>query len=260
MIIRPTITPIAIADSLSGRENVQRQRSAARLVGSLGRTALPLLIELLTGPKPERTRQLAAHLLGDCGEQAEERLKRALALAGNVEQRVRILDSIDAITRDLHAELARGLADSNDEVHAAALRLAERLDDSRNVTLLAEHAVAAAPVRSRAAIRYLGRLGGADVVEPLLALLDSAIEPGRVVACCQALAQLGDPSTVESIVRVLGARGILSRRYRWETEARAAAADALSRIPSRQAAEALASFDLDPDPAVRAIAERASTE
>ena len=233
-----------------------RQRGAARLVARLGRNALPLLMGMLTSPLQQRTRLIAAELLAESGSEAVRLLKRTLALEGGNEQRVRILDVIDTITRDVHTELALALEDGSDVVHRSALRLAERLDDDRTVSLLAEHGRGDDPLRATSAIRALGRLSAEGTVEPLLAILQTTREGGRVIACCQALAQIGDPATADALAAVLDARSMLTRRRRWKSDVRASAADALARLPGRRAAELLAPFDLDPDPAVRGVAER----
>jgi hypothetical protein len=89
----------------------ERQARAAQVIGGLGSTALHLLIDVIKEEQDFRTRRLAAELLTELGPSAGEQLKRSLITEVPVEQRFRILEVIDTVTRDLRTELAYAFGD-----------------------------------------------------------------------------------------------------------------------------------------------------
>jgi HEAT repeat protein len=235
-----------------------RQQAAARVLACVGRVAVPLLVDVVKGAKEGRARQIAGSLLAEVEEEAGELLKRALVQEPDVGQRVRILDVIDTVTRDVNAELARCLTDENPQVCQAALRLAERLNDRQVVEMLLEHARGQETELATTVIRWFGKLKAKGVVQEIVSILNSTEETERVVACCHALGQSGDAAGVEALERILAARGFFPWHRHWSPEARAAAATALSKIPHPPAAEVLSGFVKDRDPTVRRIAQSGS--
>ncbi len=132
------------------------------------------------------------------------------------------------------------------------------------------------------AAKALGRLGDARAVEPLIGVLRS--EPPdyskriRGMAA-EALGSLGDPRAVEPLIGALGDPGFTSSDAMYalvnigepavesliaalgdgerSEQVRADAAEALGRIPSGHAYEALAAFENDDSQAVREAVYRA---
>ncbi len=246
-----------LVEDLSSTDPV-RQRAAARVLACVGRVAVPLLIDVVKGASEGRARQIAGSLLAEVEEEAGALLKRALVQETDIGQRVRILDVIDTVTRDVNDELARVLADENQEVRQAALRLAERLNDSQVVELLLKHARGAETELATSVIRWFGKLKAQGVVQEIVSILDSTDETERIIACCHALSQSADPAAIEALARLLAARRPLQWRRKWSSEVRAAAALALSKIAHPRALEVLKDFTKDRDPAVRRIAQNGS--
>jgi HEAT repeat protein len=76
-----------------------------------------------------------------------------------------------------------------------------------------------------------------------------------MIACCQALGQIGEPVGVEPLVNILKGKGSFFRRKRRSPQVRATAAFALAQIPHPRIPEILVPFVDDPDLRVRAIAQ-----
>jgi hypothetical protein len=85
----------------------ERQERAALVLESLGKPAINLLVEVIKQEKDFRTRQLAAGLLSRMGRDAADRIKQEVVLEVTSEQRFRILEVIDVVTRELKTELVR---------------------------------------------------------------------------------------------------------------------------------------------------------
>jgi len=75
-----------------------------------------------------------------------------------------------------------------------------------------------------------------------------------MMACCQALGQIGEPAGVEPLLSILKGKGSFFRRQRTNPQIRATAAFALAQIPHPRVAEMLSPFVDDPDARVREIA------
>ncbi|MBI2461249.1 MAG: diguanylate cyclase [Candidatus Rokubacteria bacterium] len=230
-----------------------RQRRAAQLLGSLGRATTPLLVDMIKEVDELRVRQLAASLLAELGPEAAATLKRELVQEVGARGRARTLEVIDLVTRDVKAEFPFAVGDLSSTVRQAAFRLAERLNDPELAGLILEYARSPELDVATAAIRFLARHRPAGAAEALVAVLNSATETERAIACCRALGQIADPVATEPLARVLAPRGLFARK-RWGPSVRAAAAAALGQIPDPRAAEALAPLVDDPDPRVREIA------
>jgi len=231
-----------------------QQQSAAQLLGSLEWVGLPLLIDIIKAEGPLRPRQIAATLLGEQGPEAVKMLKRELLLQTTAEERVRILEVIDSVTRDLRTELTHALEDGNNHVRQAALQLASRLNDTHVQKLLLEYADTKEDGLAVAVIRYLGSLQQREATEKLISLLQSSNDEQQLIACCQALGQKADPETIDPLAQVLRPKGFLFLRKRYHEKVRVNAALALAQIDHPRIVEVLARHVDDPDVRVRQIA------
>ncbi len=233
----------------------ERQERAALVLESLGKPAISLLIEVIKQEKDFRTRQLAAGLLSRLGKDAADRIKQEVVLEVTSEQRFRILEVIDVVTRDLKTELAFCLSDVNPKVRRAAFRLSERLNDKQVLELLVDFARHEDIGVAKGAIRSLASLRSPHAVGALVSTLQVTKDPERAIACAQALAQLGDPVAVPALEAVLVARRFpLLGGLRWDDQVRATAAFALAHIGGDRAKSVLKRVVNDSDPRIRQIA------
>jgi len=250
--LEPAVQKLLVEDLKSG--DATRQQNATQALGSLGLTTMPVLIDLIKQEDEFRVRQIAAGLLGDQGPMAAKTLKRELVLEISAEERVRILEVIDTVTRALKTELVFTLRDKNPQVRKAAFRLAERLNDKEVGELLLEYAGHSETGLAIGAIKGLAKLKPPGAAERLVSLLDPTDDTDRAVACCQALGQISDPTSFGPLARILAPRGFFSRRPKWDDDVRAAAALALKQIPHARVADVLAPLAEDADPRIRQIA------
>ncbi len=240
-----------------GSPDLERQQGATRVLGALGVAAESLLVEVIRSAESRRVRQIAAKLLAQSGASAATVLKRALAFEAERKKRVRILEVLDRVTPDVGAELACALADRSMEVRQAAFRLAERVATAEITEIVQEQARGPEAEPAAMAIRCLARLGPRGAATEVQDILRTARDPDRVIACCQALGQLGDPSAITALTKVLAPRRPFSLRRGWESGVRKAAALALSQLGGGESASILARYVDDAEPAVRRIARNA---
>jgi len=234
-----------------------RQQNAAQVLGSLGAVTVPILIEAIRKEPDMRVRQIAAGLLREIGVPSAKAYKRELGLELPATERVRLLEVGDTVTKAIKTEVAYAMGDSHAEVRGAAAHLAERLNDKQLTQVLlqyAEHDDAAIAVD---AIKCLGNLKPPGLGEALIPVLNSAKEPERLAACCQALGQIGDIEAIGTLAGVLSPNGFLFFRKRWHPDVRAAAALALGQMTDPLATQVLTAVVNDRDPRVRQIARTA---
>jgi diguanylate cyclase (GGDEF)-like protein len=232
-----------------------RQQRAAQVLGGLGRGMAPLLVDVIKQTDDLRVRQLAASLLKEQGAEAANVLKREVVLEISPQERVRILDVIDTVTKELRTEFAFVLDGDNAQVHEAAFRLAERLNDKKVVELLLDYAKNGDSQLATGAIKCLGRLKPAGASAVLVSLLNTMKDTERVVACCRALGQIADPASITPLAKILALpKGLFAFRQKRSPLVRATAAFALGQIPHPQATKALAAHINDQDPRVKKIA------
>lgn len=246
------IQKLVMDDLRSG--DATRQQNVAKLLGSMGRSAIPLLVDIVKQEKQLRVRQIAAGLLAELGEKAARALKSALVLEITPEERLRILEVIDTVSQTLDTELAFALSDKNAVIRQAAFRLAERLDDKAVAPLLMEFAANFDSAVAISAIKCLGKLQPEGATELLVSVLMSTKETEKAVACCQALGQIEDPNSIESLAKILGQKGLFLVTKRWNGEVRGAAAYALRQIPDSRVANVLKPLANDRDPRVKQVA------
>ncbi|UCH23343.1 MAG: diguanylate cyclase [Deltaproteobacteria bacterium] len=253
--LNPITQNLLIADLKSG--DSIRQRNASQLLETLGQVATPLLIDIIKQEEDYRSRQTAATLLAKQGSKAAERLKRLLVLEITAEERARVLQVIDTVTKDLTTELLHALEDENHHVRLAAFRLTERMNDKRMVAPLIENAKTLKGQIAVAAVNTLGKLKPPDAVEALSSLLNSTKEEELRTACCRALGQIANPDCIEPLSNVLNQKKLVFRRPRYSDQVRATAAFALGHIAHPQAVKTLSQFVNDADQRIRAIAQTA---
>jgi len=231
-----------------------RVEETTQLLSSLGSVALPLLVEVIKEEDNVGLRQVISRLLGRLGQEAATLLKRELVLEGNAEQRVRILEAIGEITRDLKKELVYALEEESPKVRRAAFRLLESLNDERLTSLLFNYVNHQDSTAAVAAIRSLGRIKPAGAVDVLGSLIDSAREPERLIAACQALGKIADPACIEPLAELIAPGGLFSLYRKKSPLVRAAAASALAQISHPKVATVLAHHLEDDDSRVRQTA------
>jgi diguanylate cyclase (GGDEF)-like protein len=250
--LEPTTQQLLVNDLKSS--DISRQENAARLFGSLGQVTLPLLVDIVKKEEDLRARKIAVGLLGDMGTEAGEILKKELVLGTSHAERIRILEVIDSVTRDLKTELIFTIESESPEIREAAFQLTERLNNPEVVELLLGYARGPKIGLALEAIKSLGRMKPQGVIEPIVSVMDHTKDTKLLMACCQALGQIGEPSGVEPLLNLLKGKGSFFRRHRKNPQIRATAAFALAQIPHPRVAEMLSPFVEDPDPRVREIA------
>jgi diguanylate cyclase (GGDEF)-like protein len=232
----------------------ERQARAAQVIAGLGSSALHLLIDVIKEERDYRIRQLAAELLAELGPSAGEQLKRSLIAEVPVEQRFRILEVIDTVTRDLRTELAYAFGDVSPRIRRAAFRLFERLNDDNLVNLVVplagdeDHAIA------KGAIRCLANLHSPKAALALISVLEETKEPKVAIACSQALGQLGHPDAINALADLLSQRKAPFFRKKWDTQVRTTAILALKQISHPRVAKVLSRYADDSDAQVRLAA------
>jgi HEAT repeat protein len=242
-----------ILDDFRSREALRQQR-AAQLLGELGSVTTPLLVHVIRNEADLRLRHLAASLLAEQGPEAAMELKRQFVLQTTTEERARILEVIDRVTGDLRTELTFAIHDGSQTVRDEAIKLAERLNNEVAEKLLSEWMDSKTTDIAARAMKTLGRLRPAMTLRRILAILKSAKEEDRLVACCQTLGQIGDLMGMDALVRVLSAPRFLFLGKKYAPEVRANAAFALSQMEDSRIAGILVRFMNDKDPRVSEIA------
>jgi len=249
----PTTQKLLVNDLKSSEPSLQR--SAAQLLGSLGQVTVPLLIDIIKKEEDLRVRQIAASLLGEMGQEAAELLKRELVLEGTPSEKIRILEVVDTVSRDLKNELAFALDNETPGIRQATFQLAERLNNNQVVELLLDYVKNENVDLAVEAIGCLGKLKPLAAVEVLISLIDSTHDTKRLVAFCQALGKIGDPACIDPLTKLLRQKRSFFHRKRRSPQVRAMAAFALAQIPHPRSAEVLAAYIDDRNPRVKEIAK-----
>ncbi len=222
-----------------------RHERAAQVLGALGAVATPLLIDVIKQENDFRVRNLAAKLLAEADPQAPELVKRALVTEVIFEQRARLLEVIDMVTRDLRLELEQCLRDTNPRVRRAAFQLFERLGQDELVPLVAPFAQHSDPAVARGAIRALTSLRSPAAVHALTAILETTKDESLAALLCQGLGLSEQATAIDALARVLAEHKVFFFGRRWGVEVRGTAALALRQIPHPSVAEVLARYEND---------------
>lgn len=254
--LTPAVAKVLEEDLVSGE--VGRQEPAAQVLGSLGAPAIPLLVNIITRERQFRPRQLAATLLRDLGPRAAAQLKQELTSEVGTEQRFRILEVLDVVTRRVTDELVYCLGDGSSKIRQAAYQLAQRVGDPTLVAVVAPHTHSPDADLAQSAIRCLAHLGSEDAARALVSTLKSAKKSDHAVACAQALGQIGDPIAVEALAALLFQKKRWFRGWKWDDQVRTTAAMALQQIESPEAAAALSRVGPDLAPRIRSATQAAT--
>jgi len=249
-----TTTQKLLMNDLKSNET-SRQQGAAQILGSLGRWTIPLLIDIIKKEEDLRVREIAASLLKEMGQEPVNLLKRELVLESAPRERLRILEVIDTVTKDLKTEIVFAFSDKKPEVRQASFRLAERLGNSEMIKLLLDYAKSKNTDLAVGAIKSLGKLKSLAAVEVLVPILNSSNNKKRLIACCESLGQIGSSTGIEPLIKILTKKSSFFRRKRKSAEVRATAAFALSQITHPRAARVLASFADDRNSRIREVAQ-----
>jgi len=251
-LVNPTIQKLLVEDFLSG--DTKRQRSAAQLIASFGPAAVPMLIDVIKTVDDYRTRHVSMMLLEKSAPQAGERLKRVLMQESAVEEKIRILEVIEILTREIEGEIGQLLSDENVQVRQAALKVLERINDPKMANLLLHAAKGPKMELAVEAISCIGKLKPPGIVDELTDVLNDAKEEPRMKACCLALGEIASKEGIAPLTKVLNYKGFFFRRKQFSDDVRAAAAFALGKINHPDAREALKPHLDHPDPRIRQIA------
>jgi len=251
--LEPITQKLLVEDLKSGQSD--RQRNAAQLLQSLGPKVSELLTNMITGEQDYRARQMAAKLLQKQGAPAVKHLKGLLVLGISAEERIRILDIIDILTTDCKNELFFALGGNDPNVREAAYRLAERLNDDQIVEWLFEFARSQQSILAVGAIKCLGKIRPSQVEEELITLLNSSKDDSVLVACCRALGQIAQSSSIEALSKALETKKFLFFHKVKSDQVRATAAFALTQISHPKATYRLTQLVNDRDPRIRQIAQ-----
>ena len=250
--LEPPVQKLLVEDLQS--DDPSKQRNAAQLLNSLKQVAVPMLIRIIKEEDNPRARQIAAHILKKQGTVAVNRLKKMLVLEIKPEERLRILDIIDTLTTDLKSELIYALGDDDPRIQEAAFKLAERLNDHHTIEMLMDMIKNGQGNLAVSSVKYLAKLKPPKVDEVLNALLDTTKDEALSIACCQALGQIANPTSIQPLSNVLDPKGFFLLRKKRSPQLRAAAAFALSQIHHPQVTEVMASLINDEDPRIQEIA------
>jgi HEAT repeat protein len=168
-----------------------------------------------------------------------------------------MLEIADLVSSDIHVELSFCINNEDAQVRRAAFRLSERLNDGQTVELLCDLARTEESGKTIPAIRTLGRMKSTQAIPVLVEILNRTNEQNIQTACCQALGQIADPAGMESLIRILTSRGLLSLQNKYDDNLRAVAAFALAQIPHPRAIEIMESLSEDSNPLVKQSARAA---
>ncbi len=252
--VEPAVHKLLVEDLKSA--DPARHTQAAQLLGGFGAGAQPALIEIVKREAEFRVRQLAASLLAQIGAPAAVAYKKELVLEIAPDERIRMLEVAETVTRVLRTEVAFALADNHAGVREAAYGLIERLADVRLGSLLVDYVGHETLEVAVGAIKCLGKLKPPGAVNVLTGLLESAKDPMRQAAACQALGSLADPAAIDPLTQILVPKGLL--RKGGNADVRAAAAYALKQIDDPRAVKILAGLVNDSDARIKHVAQIAA--
>ncbi len=248
----PAIVDVLRAD-LKSADNRRRQQ-AGQVMSTLGTGAIPILIELITQEEDIRVRRLAARILGNLGQPGSEQLKKSLISRTRAEEKIRILEVLDAVTTEVATELRYTIVDSKESVRRSVFRLMQRIDRPETTSLLADLARSRDTEMAVEAVSHLGARKSAQAVGALLELSDQVDHPNVLAAVCRAMGQQASSRFLKPLEKILFPSRRFFRKSRYPAQVRIAAAYAVSRFTGEPARQMLRALKNDKDPRVREAA------
>ncbi|MGA1863937.1 MAG: diguanylate cyclase [bacterium] len=251
-----TSTHRLLMDDLKSTDS-SRQKDTIQLLEMLGEAAIPMLIDVIKQEDDFRIRKIASALLEEMSPGVGKMLKQEFLKEIETEERIRILEILDNFSTDLREDLVFFLTDRNPRVRKAAFQLAERIDEKYVIEVLMDFAENEETSLATAAIKSLGRFKIPTVGQKILSLLNSTKEEERLIAICRALGQIGDPSSIDPLAKILAPKHFFGFHRKPSIQVRTAAAYALSQIPHKRGTEVLRLYVGDPNPGIKHIAKSA---
>jgi diguanylate cyclase (GGDEF)-like protein len=248
----PAIVDVLWADIKSSDSD--RRRQACDIISTLGKGAIPMLIDLIRHEEDIRIRRTAAGMLGHTGKTGAQQLKQALIEEGRDSTKLRILEVIDSVTTEIGTELRYILIDSREPVRQAALRLIQRIDKPETTSLLADLALSRDAELAVESINHLGSRKSEQAANALLELSSRIPAPDVLCALCRAMGQHADPRFLAPLEKILFPPRRLLKKNQHSSRVRIAAVYALSRIQTEQTKQMIAALKNDKDPRVREAA------
>jgi diguanylate cyclase (GGDEF)-like protein len=250
--IDPAIVDVLWADMKSS--DPDRRRQACGIISTLGKGAIPMLIDLIRQEEDIRIRRTAAGMLGNTGKTGAQLIKQALIEETRDSTKLKILEVIDSVTTEIGTELRYTLIDSREPVRQAALRLIQRIDKPETTSLLADLALSRDPELAMESINHLGARKSGQAANALLELASRISEPDLLCALCRAMGQHADPRFLTPLEKILLPPRRFLRKNQHSSLVRIAAVYALARIQTEQAKQMIAALKNDKDPRVREAA------
>ncbi|MDI6795784.1 MAG: diguanylate cyclase [Desulfatibacillaceae bacterium] len=234
-----------------------RRGAAVGFLASLGQSAAEAFLDILRTTDDLRARQVAASFLVKGGQEAVARFKEDIVSLPQPEERVRLLEVADSITRDLAPEMAFAIEDSSAPVRQAGFALAERLGGKASAKLVLGYLGHEDEAVVLGAVRTLSRLNFPESADGLLALIAEAGSEKVQAAACSAIGQMGLASGVEALAKIILPRGFWIFKKQNSPYLRSAAAWALAKISDENALRVLGRLVNDKDARVREAARKA---
>jgi diguanylate cyclase (GGDEF)-like protein len=252
-----SIRDIVIEDFIG--ENTERREGAARFLGCLGMDALGLLFDIVRLQKDLRARAVAAAQIKRLGQEAVERFKAEVVTETTTQRKIRVLEIVDTVTRDVATELAHAVCDNNASVREAGFKLAARIGEDEGVVRALAAGLAGsnldAAVESADA---MGKIGLSGAIPALSSTLLNSLDEKLQVACLTALGRIGHGDGVLALAKVLRKNVWYGTKKKYSADIRALAAYSLMRIGTAAAKAELAGCIKDSEPRVREAAEKAA--
>ncbi len=234
-----------------------RRGAVVSFLASLGQSAAEAFLDILRTTDDLRARQVAASFLVKGGQEAVARFKEDIVSLPQPEERVRLLEVADSITRDLAPEMAFAIEDSSAPVRQAGFALAERLGGKASAKLVLGYLGHEDETVVLGAVRTLARLNFPESAEGLVALIVESKNEKVRAAACSAIGQMGLASGVEALAKIVLPKGFWIFKKQNSPYLRSAAAWALAKIADENALRVLEKLVKDKDARVRDAARKA---
>lgn len=220
-----------------------------RFVDSLA----PYLMKLILEGEDIETSRVAATLLCGQGNTAFRLLSQELARAASLEKTCRIVAVLDVVAPALGSDLFFLLGHSEVQVRAEMAQALTRLSRVQAVRFLRQAMSQPQPEVVLGALECVRGLGGVELIESVIGLLDHPPSEHVLRVACLRLGTLQDARAVSPLLRILGRRPrFFGLRKGLPEEIRVTAARALGELGFPEAREGLEVAVKDPSNSVRA--------